>query len=59
MSLAAPGVAGTLDETFQQPPPEAAPWVYWVWLRTPTSHEAMTRDLEEMKAKGNHRFHSL
>jgi len=53
--LAGPGSpawAGALEETFAHSPREATPWVYWMWLRTPTSHEAMTRDLEEMKAKG-------
>ncbi len=44
--------ADTLEETFQHPPREATPWVYWMWLRTPTTPAAMTRDLEEMKAKG-------
>jgi len=45
-------MADSLEEDFHHPPPEASTWVYWVWLRTPTSPAAMTRDLEEMKAKG-------
>lgn len=51
--LAVAGVrAGSLEQAFQRPPREASPWVYWMWLRTPTTPAAMTRDLEEMKAKG-------
>ncbi len=45
-------MADSLEEDFHHPPREASTWVYWVWLRTPTSPVAMTRDLEEMKAKG-------
>lgn len=52
MGMAVNGQAGALEQTFQHPPREATPWVYWMWLQTPTTHEAMTRDLEEMKAKG-------
>jgi hypothetical protein len=44
--------SSTLEQLFLHPPKEATPWVYWLWLRTPTTHEAMTRDMEEMKAKG-------
>ena len=44
--------AGTLEQVFQHPPRPATPWVYWIWLRTPTTPAAMTRDLEAMKAKG-------
>jgi hypothetical protein len=40
-----------LDRLFQNPPGEARPWVYWV-LTGDTTPAAMTRDLEEMKAKG-------
>lgn len=42
----------SLEENFRQPPSDAKNWVIWVWLRTPTTPAAMTRDLEEMKAKG-------
>ncbi len=44
--------ADTLEDDFHHPPPEASTWVYWVWLETPTIPAAITRDLEEMKAKG-------
>ena len=41
-----------LDAGFVQPPPGAQPWVFWMWLRVDTSPEAITKDLEEMHAKG-------
>ena len=40
-----------LDQGFQDPPRPAQPWVFWVWLGD-TTPAALTRDLEEMKAKG-------
>jgi len=42
----------SIEQSFRQPPDEAKNWVFWMWLRTPTTPAAMTRDLEEMKAKG-------
>jgi hypothetical protein len=42
----------SLEQDFRQPPVDAKNWTFWMWLRTPTTPEAMTRDLEEMKAKG-------
>jgi hypothetical protein len=41
----------TLEQQFQAPPRQAHPWVYWVFTGD-TTRAAMTRDLEEMKAKG-------
>ncbi len=41
-----------IERDFRSPPAGARPWVYWVWLRVNTSREAITRDLEEMRAKG-------
>ena len=41
-----------LAEHFQAPPPSAQPWVFWMWLRVATTPEAITKDLEEMHAKG-------
>ena len=41
----------SLDQQFQAPPRDARPWVFWVWTGEP-ARESMTRDLEEMKAKG-------
>ena len=42
---------GTLEQQFETPPREARPWVFWV-LTGDTTDAAMTRDLEEMQAKG-------
>jgi hypothetical protein len=44
--------AEDLVRQFQTPPRQAQPWVFWVWLNANTTHAAITRDLEEMKAKG-------
>ena len=44
--------ADTLDSDFLNPPAVARPWVYWIWLDADSSPAAITRDLEEMKAKG-------
>ena len=41
-----------LAQHFQSPPASARPWVFWMWLRTDTTPEAITKDLEEMHAKG-------
>lgn len=40
-----------LVRQFNDPPRQARPWVYWVWTGN-TTQDAITRDLEEMKAKG-------
>ena len=44
--------AEPLTAQFQTPPASAQPWVFWMWLRTETTPAAITRDLEEMHAKG-------
>lgn len=41
-----------LERHFQVPPENARPWVFWMWLRVETTPAAITRDLEEMHAKG-------
>ena len=41
-----------LADDFVHPPGSAKPWVFWVWLHADTTPAAMTRDLEQMKAKG-------
>ena len=46
------GESVTLESGFAQPPPGARPWVFWMWLRVDTTPEAITQDLEEMRAKG-------
>ncbi|MGH7941968.1 MAG: glycosyl hydrolase [Limisphaerales bacterium] len=40
-----------MERSFEFPPRQARPWVYWVWLAN-TTPAALTRDLKEMKAKG-------
>ena len=41
-----------LAERFQSPPASARPWVFWEWSATDTTPAAITKDLEEMHAKG-------
>ena len=41
-----------LAKGFTQPPNAAKPRVYWWWLMSLVSKEGITRDLEEMQAKG-------
>jgi len=41
-----------MQSHFKTPPSNARPWVFWMWLRVNTSEEAITKDLEEMHAKG-------
>ncbi|WP_282035767.1 glycosyl hydrolase [Saccharicrinis aurantiacus] len=45
-------IAPELSQNFKTPPHEVRPQAWWWWLQTPTSKEAITLDLEEMKAKG-------
>ncbi len=45
-----PGVR--LRNEFADPPPAARPGAYWCWLNGNVSPAQITRDLEEMKAKG-------
>ncbi|WP_213807375.1 glycosyl hydrolase [Granulicella sp. dw_53] len=42
----------SLDQGFHTPPATARPWVFWMWLRVETTHEAITADLEAMHSKG-------
>lgn len=41
-----------LNAGFQNPPPESRLRCYWWWLNGMATKESITRDLEEMKAKG-------
>jgi hypothetical protein len=41
-----------LEDGFRNPPSEARLRCYWWWLNGNVTREAITRDLEEMKAKG-------
>jgi len=44
--------ASELEDGFRRPPDTVKPWVYWWWLKGNVSESVITRDLEEMKAKG-------
>lgn len=44
--------ASDLESGFLAPPPSARVWAYWWWLNGNVTRQAITRDLEEMKAKG-------
>jgi len=44
--------AESLDSGWESPPQEARLRAYWWWLNGCVTREAITRDLEEMKAKG-------
>ncbi len=46
------GEPANLDQGFARPPASAQPWVFWMWLRVDTTPAAITKDLEEMHAKG-------
>jgi hypothetical protein len=43
---------GNLENGFQNPPLYAKPRVFWWWLNSMATKESITRDLEELKAKG-------
>lgn len=45
-------VSGWDDKAFLNPPPEARVRAYWWWLNGNVTKAAITRDLEEMAAKG-------
>ncbi|MEA3366455.1 MAG: glycosyl hydrolase [Candidatus Hydrogenedentes bacterium] len=52
-SLAGSSVSGVeLDEGFKNPPLRARTRCFWWWLNGNVTKEAITHDLEEMKAKG-------
>ena len=38
--------------TFQTPPDEARPWVYWMFMDGNLTREGMTADLEALKRAG-------
>src|SRR4051812_28336598 len=44
--------AASLEEGWQNPPTDARLRAYWWWLNGNVTKEAITRDLEQMKAKG-------
>lgn len=46
------GAPVSLDEGWRSPPKDARLRAYWWWLNGNVTKQAITRDLEEMKAKG-------
>jgi hypothetical protein len=50
--LGAAALAATLEEDFAKPPRDARLRAYWWWINGNVTKEALTRDLEQMKAKG-------
>jgi hypothetical protein len=51
--LALPGQnAADLESSFQSPPAEARPWVFWFWINGNVSREGITKDLEAMQRVG-------
>ena len=52
LATASAGASVNLPDGFSQPPPEARLRAYWWWLNGNVTKPAITRDLEEMKAKG-------
>lgn len=51
-SQAVTGGASPLDVGWANPPRDARVRAYWWWLNGNVTRESITRDLEEMKAKG-------
>ncbi len=47
-----PALSASLEDQFRDPPADARPRVYWVWLHTGLSKSRITFELEEMKKKG-------
>lgn len=52
LGLGTAPAAGWDDQGFATPPPEARVRAYWWWLNGNVTKAAITRDLEEMAAKG-------
>ena len=50
--LFSPAAAEDLARGFTEPPNSAKPRVYWWWLMSLVSKEGVTKDLEQMAAKG-------
>ncbi len=52
LAIGGSAAADTLESGWQNPPKEARLRAYWWWLNGNVTAEAITRDLEQMKAKG-------
>ncbi|HSP42290.1 MAG TPA: glycosyl hydrolase [Luteolibacter sp.] len=50
--LATSAAGGSLEHEFANPPVGSRPGAFWCWLNGNMTPEQITRDLEEMKAKG-------
>ena len=50
--LQSAAAAASLEEVWQNPPVESRLRAYWWWLNGNVTRESITRDLEQMKAKG-------
>lgn len=48
----APSAASSLEQQFRMPPAGDKPWVYYWWVKGNVTRQSITRDLEQMKAKG-------
>src|SRR5262252_3861996 len=48
----APAAASSLEQQFRMPPAGDKPWVYYWWVKGNVTRQSITRDLEQMKAKG-------
>ena len=51
-SLALSASADELQSRFATPPPEARPWVYWMWMGGNVSSNGITGDLQALKEAG-------
>jgi len=51
-SMGALAADSRLETNFRNPPTDTRPWVYWWWHNGNMTEASITRDLEEMKAKG-------
>ena len=51
-ALIAADSPSTLESGFRNPPPSARLRCYWWWLNGNVTKQPITRDLEQMKAKG-------
>ena len=52
LAVCASAVAAPLEADWNDPPRDARLRCWWWWLNSHVTEEAITRDLEEMKAKG-------
>jgi hypothetical protein len=51
-ALVAPAYADKLEDSFRNPPPQAAPWTYWFWINGNITKAGITADLEALAQSG-------